>query len=102
MSDVEPAAGTAALSAPLPPGARHHVVAIGSAIVDVIAHADDAFVAEHGLEKGTMSHVFSEGAGSQGQSRGKDRQLPVHGERPSTRDGGTGRLLQGRRGRQNG
>jgi sugar/nucleoside kinase (ribokinase family) len=60
MSDVEPAAGTAALSAPLPPGARHHVVAIGSAIVDVIAHADDAFVAEHGLEKGTMSLVFAE------------------------------------------
>jgi len=30
------------------------VVAVGSAIVDVLAHSDDAFVASHGLVKGTM------------------------------------------------
>ncbi len=30
------------------------VVAVGSAIVDVLAHSDDAFIASHGLVKGTM------------------------------------------------
>ena len=30
------------------------VVAVGSAIVDVLAHSDDDFVASHGLVKGTM------------------------------------------------
>ncbi len=33
---------------------RYDVVAIGNAIVDVLAHADDAFLATHGLEKGAM------------------------------------------------
>jgi sugar/nucleoside kinase (ribokinase family) len=33
------------------------VIAIGNAIVDVLAHADDGFVAEHGLRKGTMGLV---------------------------------------------
>lgn len=30
---------------------------IGNAIVDVIAHADDAFLAEHGIEKGAMTLI---------------------------------------------
>src|SRR5688500_12643363 len=30
------------------------VVAVGSAIVDVLAHSSDAFIASHGLVKGTM------------------------------------------------
>jgi sugar/nucleoside kinase (ribokinase family) len=30
------------------------VIAIGNAIVDVLAHADNSFLAEHGLRKGTM------------------------------------------------
>lgn len=30
------------------------VVGIGNAIVDIIAHADDAFLAEHGMQKGGM------------------------------------------------
>src|SRR5258708_19867126 len=33
------------------------VVGIGNAIVDVLAHADDAFLARHGLNKGTMTLV---------------------------------------------
>ena len=33
------------------------VVGIGNAIVDVIAHADDAFLAEEGLTKGTMALI---------------------------------------------
>src|SRR3954453_15245177 len=33
------------------------VVAVGSAIVDVLAHVDDALVASHGLAKGTMTLV---------------------------------------------
>ena len=35
------------------------VVAIGNAIVDVLAQADDAFVAEQGMTKGAMQLVFS-------------------------------------------
>jgi sugar/nucleoside kinase (ribokinase family) len=37
--------------------ANFDVVGIGNAIVDVIAHADDAFVAREGLVKGTMTLV---------------------------------------------
>jgi sugar/nucleoside kinase (ribokinase family) len=33
---------------------RYAVVGMGNAIVDVIAHVDDAFVDEHGLERGAM------------------------------------------------
>jgi len=33
------------------------VVGIGNAIVDVLAHADDRFLAEHGLAKGTMTLI---------------------------------------------
>ncbi len=34
-----------------------HVVGVGNAIVDVIANVDDAFIAEHGLEKGAMTLI---------------------------------------------
>src|SRR6266702_6766874 len=33
------------------------VVGIGNAIVDVLAHADDAFLATHGLAKGAMTLI---------------------------------------------
>src|SRR3954452_11134543 len=33
------------------------VVGIGNAIVDVIAHADDAFIDTNGLEKGAMTLI---------------------------------------------
>ena len=33
---------------------RHDVIAIGNAIVDVIARADDAFLATHGMTRGSM------------------------------------------------
>jgi sugar/nucleoside kinase (ribokinase family) len=36
------------------------VLGIGSAIVDVIAHADDAFLAAHGMVKGSMQLIFTE------------------------------------------
>src|ERR1700751_830796 len=37
--------------------ASFDVVGIGNAIVDVIAHADDAFLAREGLVKGTMTLI---------------------------------------------
>lgn len=39
--------------------ATYDVVAIGNAIVDVIARANDAFIAENGLRKGSMQLLFS-------------------------------------------
>lgn len=39
--------------------ARFDVVAIGNAIVDVLAQADDAFIAEEGMTKGSMQLMFS-------------------------------------------
>lgn len=36
---------------------RHGVLGIGNAIVDVVAHAEDAFLAGHGLAKGTMALI---------------------------------------------
>lgn len=38
----------------------YDVIAIGNALVDVLAHADDAFVAKHALEKGAMSLIDAE------------------------------------------
>ena len=43
---------------------RHDVVGIGNAIVDVLAHADDAFIAANGLQKGNMTLVDAETAES--------------------------------------
>ena len=37
--------------------ATHDVVGIGNAVLDVIAHADEAFLQKHGLIKGTMRLV---------------------------------------------
>jgi sugar/nucleoside kinase (ribokinase family) len=42
--------------------ARYDVVGIGNAIVDVLSHADDAFIAELGLIKGTMRLIDGETA----------------------------------------
>ena len=36
---------------------RNQVVGIGNALVDVIAHTDDAFLAENGVEKGIMQLI---------------------------------------------
>jgi len=44
------------------PELRFDVTAIGNALVDVIAEVDDAWVALHGLEKGTMLLVDPEAA----------------------------------------
>ncbi|MBB4154968.1 sugar/nucleoside kinase (ribokinase family) [Sphingomonas jinjuensis] len=38
---------------------RYDVVAIGNAIVDILAKADDAFIAANGMTKGAMQLVFS-------------------------------------------
>lgn len=38
---------------------RYDVVAIGNAIVDVLSQADDAFIADEGMAKGSMQLVFS-------------------------------------------
>lgn len=40
----------------------YHVVAIGNAIVDVLAFADDAFVKDNGVQKGTMMLIDEERA----------------------------------------
>lgn len=39
--------------------AQHDVVAIGNAIVDILAKADDDFIAANGMTKGAMQLVFS-------------------------------------------
>ena len=44
------------------PAIHHDVVGIGNAIVDVIAHADDAVIDELGLNRGTMTLVDAETA----------------------------------------
>ncbi|MCC7273980.1 MAG: adenosine kinase [Alphaproteobacteria bacterium] len=44
------------------PETRHDVVGIGNAIVDVLAHADDGFLAREGLAKGTMALIDAERA----------------------------------------
>lgn len=41
------------------PAPAYDVVAIGNAIVDILAHAEDAFIAEQGMTKGSMQLVFS-------------------------------------------
>ena len=39
------------------PAQRYDVVGVGNAIVDVIAQADDAFIADHGLNRGGMTLI---------------------------------------------
>jgi sugar/nucleoside kinase (ribokinase family) len=41
---------------------RYDVVGIGNAIVDVLAKADDTFIARHGLNKGSMTLIDAERA----------------------------------------
>ena len=42
--------------------ARYHVVGIGNALVDVIAHASDVFLEAHGLVKGSMTLIDTDRA----------------------------------------
>jgi sugar/nucleoside kinase (ribokinase family) len=44
------------------PGIQFDVVGIGNALVDVIAHADDTFIKEHDLVKGSMTLVDTDRA----------------------------------------
>ena len=44
------------------PGIQYDVVGIGNALVDVIAHADDAFIGRNDLVKGSMTLVDTERA----------------------------------------
>ena len=44
------------------PGIQYDVVGIGNALVDVIAHADDGFIGEHELVKGSMTLVDTDRA----------------------------------------
>ena len=46
----------------VPARARYDVVGIGNALVDVIAHADDGFLDEHGLVKGAMTLIDTDRA----------------------------------------
>jgi sugar/nucleoside kinase (ribokinase family) len=41
---------------------RYDVVGVGNALVDVISHADDSFIDEHGLVKGSMTLVDTDRA----------------------------------------
>jgi sugar/nucleoside kinase (ribokinase family) len=41
---------------------RYDVVGVGNALVDVISHASDAFIADHGLVKGSMTLVDTDRA----------------------------------------
>ena len=40
----------------------HDVLTIGNAIVDVLAHADDAFIERNGLNKGSMTLIDADAA----------------------------------------
>jgi sugar/nucleoside kinase (ribokinase family) len=51
------------------------VVGIGNAIVDIIAHADDAFLARHGMQKGAMMLIDEARAESLYASMGPAMQL---------------------------
>ena len=44
------------------PSPRYDVLAIGNALVDVLVHKEDAFVAAHGLEHGVMQPIAPERA----------------------------------------
>jgi sugar/nucleoside kinase (ribokinase family) len=46
------------------------ILGIGNAIVDVLAHSDDAFIAEHGLPKGGMTLIDAEQADALYQAMG--------------------------------
>ena len=41
---------------------KHDVVAVGNALVDILAQVPDAFLAEHGMEKGSMSLIDTDRA----------------------------------------
>lgn len=45
-------------------GVRHDVVAIGNALVDVIAEVDESFITTHGLTRGAMTLIDAERAQS--------------------------------------
>jgi sugar/nucleoside kinase (ribokinase family) len=45
-----------------PSAPAHDVLGIGNAIVDVLSQADEAFVAEHGIARGTMTLIDAAGA----------------------------------------
>ncbi|HEY7939086.1 MAG TPA: adenosine kinase, partial [Acidimicrobiales bacterium] len=53
---------TDATTSAIPP-ADLDVVAVGNAIVDVIAHTDDAFLVKHELDKGSMRLIDTDQAG---------------------------------------
>ena len=53
--------------------ATYDVLGIGNAIVDVLAHADDAFLARHGLAKGTMTLIDAERADALYDAHGPGR-----------------------------
>ncbi len=52
------------------PSATYDVVAIGNAIVDVLAHSDDAFLEAHGMTKGTMALIDAQQADDLYQAMG--------------------------------
>lgn len=63
MSDATepPTASSIQADGPLAPtGRRFGVLAVGNAIVDVIAHADDAFLELHQMAKGSMALIDDE------------------------------------------
>ncbi|MGH9002969.1 MAG: adenosine kinase, partial [Acidimicrobiia bacterium] len=52
------------------PALDYDVLAIGSAIVDVLSHCDDELVTLHGLQKGTMTLVDADRAAAVYDSMG--------------------------------
>ena len=57
------------------PDRRLDVLAIGNAIVDVIAAADDAFIADHGMHKGAMQLIDEAQATALYEAMGPAREL---------------------------
>src|SRR4029079_13889175 len=59
------------------PDRRLDVLAIGNAIVDVIADADDAFIASHGMHKGAMQLIDEARAARLYEAMGPGRDASV-------------------------
>jgi len=63
--------------------ARFDVVGLGNAIVDVLAHTSDAFLARHGMAKGAMTLIEADRAVEIYRLMGNVDLFPMHTQPPS-------------------
>jgi sugar/nucleoside kinase (ribokinase family) len=72
----------------------YDVVGIGNALVDVIAHAEDAFLEEMGVERGIMTLIGTDRARALYDAMGPGRE--VSGGQPRTPSRASPRSARGR------